>query len=126
MRCRPERRLNLEARRLAALAISGLVVFVGWASPAMAQARVLGWTEPVLLPEIGVALVAKLDTGADHSSVDARKIRLFRRDGRGWRKRACASPWLARSAPQLCSSATAPSQSMAIKIAFTQLCLQID
>lgn len=47
-------------------------------------AQVIGWIEPVTLAGGKLTLDAKLDTGADVSSIDARDIRLFERDGRPW------------------------------------------
>lgn len=50
-----------------------------------AEAReVVGWAERVQLGLDGEVLRAKVDTGADHSSLDARNIKIFRRDGRDW------------------------------------------
>ncbi len=44
-----------------------------------AAAEVYGWIEPVALPGAGITLMAKLDTGADTSSLDATAIRRVRR-----------------------------------------------
>lgn len=57
-----------------------------WAAPAVAREAggglvVAGWIERVALPERGLELEAKLDTGADTSSVDAREIERFRKGG---------------------------------------------
>ena len=46
--------------------------------------KVVGWIEPVTLSGGQLTLEAKLDTGADVSSLDARDLRLFERDGRQW------------------------------------------
>lgn len=46
--------------------------------------RVLGWLEPVAIEDTGLALVAKVDTGADYSSLDARRIREFERGSEPW------------------------------------------
>jgi hypothetical protein len=43
--------------------------------------HILGWVEPVLLTEAAVPMEAKLDTGAETSSLDTRDVRRFRRDG---------------------------------------------
>ena len=45
---------------------------------------IFGWAEPVVLVEAGFELEAKLDTGADTSSLDAVDIRRFRRKGESW------------------------------------------
>ena len=47
---------------------------------------ILGINETAILPDYGVALKAKLDTGAENSSVDARNIQYFERDGDKWVK----------------------------------------
>lgn len=46
--------------------------------------RTVGWVEPVSIAGGKLVLEAKLDTGADVSSLDARDMRSFRRDGREW------------------------------------------
>ena len=45
---------------------------------------IFGWAEPVVLEETGFELEAKLDTGAETSSLDAIDIRRFRRKGKSW------------------------------------------
>ena len=55
------------------------------AGPAVAsEAEIFGWAEPVILEEAGYRLDAKLDTGADTSSLDAIDIRRFRRKGKSY------------------------------------------
>ena len=64
----------------AALAIAALAL--AGAAPALAdEAQIFGWAEPVILEEAGYRLDAKLDTGADTSSLDAIDIKRFRRKG---------------------------------------------
>lgn len=46
--------------------------------------RVTGWVERVAILEAGLVLDAKLDTGADHSSLNARNIVLEERAGVPW------------------------------------------
>ena len=48
------------------------------------EAQIFGWAEPVILEEAGYRLEAKLDTGADTSSLDAIDIRRFRRKGKSY------------------------------------------
>lgn len=62
----------------AGLISAGLCLGSG-AAPAV---EIFGWSEPVALPGVGLALEAKLDTGADTSSLDAVAIRVLRRNGR--------------------------------------------
>jgi hypothetical protein len=58
------------------------VVSIGLGNP---EAReIVGWVERVQLGLDGAVVSAKVDTGADHSSLDARNIQIFRRDGREW------------------------------------------
>jgi hypothetical protein len=45
---------------------------------------VVGQLEQVWLPDLELALTARIDTGAETSSLDARNIELFERDGRRW------------------------------------------
>jgi hypothetical protein len=43
-----------------------------------------GWVENTRLPAIDIELKAKLDTGAETSSLDSRIIKKFRKDGKRW------------------------------------------
>ena len=45
---------------------------------------IIGETEVVYLPDFTVPFEARIDTGATTSSMDARDIRSFERDGRKW------------------------------------------
>ena len=45
---------------------------------------VVGTNEPVALIDLGLVLDARIDTGATTSSLDARAIELFERDGEEW------------------------------------------
>ena len=45
---------------------------------------IFGWVERVVLREAGFELKAKLDTGAETSSLDAVDIRRFKRGGESW------------------------------------------
>ncbi len=69
--------------------LGGLAVFCLTAHPAPILAatqeiEILGWVEKVQLPAVGIELKAKLDTGAETSSLDARIIKKFRKGGRRW------------------------------------------
>lgn len=45
---------------------------------------IAGWVEKVTLPATGEILKAKLDTGAETSSVHAQNVKIFKRDGKRW------------------------------------------
>jgi hypothetical protein len=68
---------NMGKRILKLILPMGLLV----ASIASGQ-EIFGWIEPVGLPGAGVEMMAKLDTGADTSSLDATNIRRVKRGGR--------------------------------------------
>ena len=53
-------------------------------APAAAAPQLVGWIEPVSIAGGQIVLEGKLDTGADVSSLDARDMRTFTRDGRAW------------------------------------------
>ena len=46
--------------------------------------QVIGWVEPVQLDFGGIQLAAKIDTGADHSSLSATKLRRFSKSNKDW------------------------------------------
>lgn len=46
--------------------------------------NIIGEIEPVYLPPIKTPFLARIDTGAQSSSIDAQKIRFFERDGEKW------------------------------------------
>jgi hypothetical protein len=46
--------------------------------------KILGWVENAYLPGPGFGLKAKLDTGAETSSLDARILKKFRKEGKRW------------------------------------------
>ena len=66
---------------ICALAAFALAAFALPGAAAAAEPDIFGWAEPVVLEETGFQLEAKLDTGADTSSLDAIDIRRFRRKG---------------------------------------------
>lgn len=69
------------------LALSIVPVCAG-ANPA--ELQVLGWVENAYLPDPGIELKAKLDTGAETSSLDSRVIKKFRKGGKRWVRFAVA------------------------------------
>jgi hypothetical protein len=48
------------------------------------ELRILGWVENAWLPDPGIELKAKLDTGAETSSLDSRVVKKFRKGGKRW------------------------------------------
>jgi len=54
------------------------------ASAAPSDLKILGWAERAFLPDPGIEVEAKLDTGAETSSLDARVIKRFRKEGKRW------------------------------------------
>jgi len=88
----PEMALNIWNRRwwwsyrVLRCASACLFVMVLLARPASpTKKEILGWVEHVRVGKSRLELTAKLDTGADTSSLDATKIRRFRgKDGERW------------------------------------------
>lgn len=62
------------------------MMLLAGAPPAMAQQGklIFGWVEEVVVSRSGFTMHAKLDTGADTSSLDAQDIERFERDGEPW------------------------------------------
>lgn len=50
----------------------------------IADLKILGWVENAYLPDPGLEVKAKLDSGAETSSLDSRVIKKFRQDGKRW------------------------------------------
>jgi hypothetical protein len=61
-----------------------LCIACAFAPAAAAQPMVVGWIERVRLGMEGLVISAKLDTGADHSSLHASEIRWHTRDDGDW------------------------------------------
>lgn len=74
-------RLSARRRVFGGLALGAML---GTVSTAAGEMQIAGWIERVRLGEEGVILSAKLDTGADNSSLHASAVRSFLRDGRHW------------------------------------------
>ena len=62
-----------------------LIVFLSVATSVHADpARVMGWVEPVEILPAKMKILAKLDTGAATSSIDAAQYEEFKRAGKTW------------------------------------------
>ncbi|MEW6349438.1 MAG: RimK/LysX family protein [Thermodesulfobacteriota bacterium] len=75
------------ARRMHArwVVLSLLMVVCGNNEGAPTETKTtLGWVEKVRISPGEIVLAAKLDTGADHSSLHASQITVFRRAGKKW------------------------------------------
>jgi hypothetical protein len=66
------------------LAAGTLTAWLALGASASGSPPVMGWLERIRLEPLGHTLVAKLDTGADTSSLHAREIERFERDGEEW------------------------------------------
>lgn len=66
--------------------LAGCLAIALWPGLATAEApeRVVGWVEPVTLMPWNLPFEAKLDSGALTSSLDARDIRAFEKEGEPW------------------------------------------
>ena len=75
--------------------LSALLMLAAATAAAGAGTRdlmILGWVESVYLTEPGLELKAKLDSGAETSSLDARIIKRFRQGGKRWVRFALTDP----------------------------------
>ena len=59
-------------------------VFHAAASAVSGEMKTVGWSERVRIYPGGMLFLAKLDTGARNSSINAKNIREFERDGEPW------------------------------------------
>jgi hypothetical protein len=76
--------MNVSVRTITAVVLL-LLALNPMPCPAAAQdMEILGWVEYARLPAVDLELKAKLDTGAETSSLDARIIKKFRKDGKRW------------------------------------------
>lgn len=72
-------------RRNTAIILPALACAMAWITPARAaEPATVGWIERVRLGTEGVVVSAKLDTGADNSSLHATDIRWASRDDGDW------------------------------------------
>jgi hypothetical protein len=64
--------------------IAALVLSAAPFAAAAAEPRPAGWLEALVFPDTGLRVVAKLDTGAKTSSLDAEDVTFFEKDGARW------------------------------------------
>ena len=77
--------LHVKTAAIAALITIALTAAAESSDPSADRKDIFGWVEPVLVGKSRVELEAKLDTGADTSSMHAAKIRRFRsKDRKLW------------------------------------------
>ncbi|MDF1822731.1 MAG: RimK/LysX family protein [Alcanivoracaceae bacterium] len=86
------------ARLLAALVV---LMLVSGPAPGAEEAEsrpvpkvIYGLSESVFVPELGIVLPAKVDSGAESASLSARNIQRFDRDGERWVRFRLAVPGL--------------------------------
>ena len=75
-------RVGGEVKRISLLFFSLLMFGLVFGPVARAEKPVLGWLEKAVILPYGFTLDAKLDTGADNTSLDARDIKVIHRDGK--------------------------------------------
>jgi hypothetical protein len=75
-------RVGGEVKRISSLFFSLVMFGLVFGPMVRAEKPVLGWLEKALIVPGGFILEAKLDTGADNTSLDARNIKLIHRDGK--------------------------------------------
>lgn len=61
-----------------------LIMMPSYAAAKSSEFQVLGWVENAYLSDPGIEMKAKLDTGAETSSLDSRIVKKFRKDGKRW------------------------------------------
>lgn len=66
----------------ATILILGVLTVMVWNQPSIAGKQVVGWIEMATVSPGDISLRAKVDTGADTTSLDARNITAFERDGK--------------------------------------------
>jgi hypothetical protein len=75
-------RVGGEVKRISSLFFSLVMFGLVFGPMVRAEKPVLGWLEKALIVPGGFILEAKLDTGADNTSLDARNIKVIHRDGK--------------------------------------------
>lgn len=75
------RELNFMARKHSLLLVCLIAVC---SLPAYAAKPSVGWVEDVLVNGSQNPLMAKIDTGADNSSINAKNVKVFQKDDKRW------------------------------------------
>ena len=76
--------MKFRIKLIFSMTLGAFMASTGRASAETWDLEILGWVENAQLPAIGMELKAKLDSGAETSSLDARIIKKFRKNGRRW------------------------------------------
>lgn len=76
--------MTMTPRAILALSAAFAVLVAAPSARAAGGLPTVGWLEKVSIENTRLSIVAKVDTGADYSSLDARAIRSFQRDGEDW------------------------------------------
>ncbi len=76
-------RTSSRGRRLLPVGL-GVALMISSAASASQGKDIFGWVEHVLVGKTRLSMKAKLDTGAETSSLDALEIKKFRRSGKRW------------------------------------------
>ena len=79
------------------IALYGIIIFLFFSSPAIANKTVYGYLEPVTLHPEKVSLTAKLDTGAETASISAANIQLYKKGENDYVKFEVAHPKIEQS-----------------------------
>jgi hypothetical protein len=77
-------RVNLFQNATPGLAIIFLLHYSAAVRANKVDLEILGWVESAMLVNLAIPLKAKLDTGAETSSLDAGIIKKFRKNGKRW------------------------------------------
>jgi hypothetical protein len=62
--------------------LAAIIATLLWGNPSAAEKLVVGWLEEASVNPGNLILVAKVDTGAGNTSIDARNISVVERDGK--------------------------------------------
>lgn len=77
-------RSPLHTKALAATLLTTAGIFMPGVASADRSPAILGWVEQVAILDAAITLPAKIDTGADNSSINASAINYITRNGADW------------------------------------------